>query len=887
MPIEEGTQFGPYRIVAPLGEGGMGVVYRALDTKLNRDVAVKFLSNDVADAAGRRRFQREAQMASSLNHPHIVTVHDVGEFEGRQYLVTEFVDGGTLREWIRAEMRGARAVLDLLTGVADGLAAAHAAGILHRDIKPANILVAKNGYAKLADFGLARLEEKPADALETVTEGRTKPGTVMGTIAYMSPEQASGRPLDARSDIFSFGIVLYEALAGKRPFGGGSELEVLQQIIHGGAAPLERPVPAVLRVAVEKALEKEPADRYQNMRELVIDLKRAQRERDPSTGSVAATQPAGARRGMPSWIAAAGIGLAGLAGWLFRAATEKPPAPQTVQVQRLTDLAGLEETPAISPDGKTVAFVSATRGKRQIWVRLLAGGAPLAITKDDADHYGPRWSPDSASLMYYTPGGGGAAGGLWQVPALGGDPQRLQSALGPGDISHSGREIAFLRFQGGGVELAVASREQPTVRTVTKMPPASVNTQVRWSPDDRSIAFLSLNAGASFSANLMVADAAGGAPRLVAAASSFQGFAWIPDGSGWIVSSAQDSAMQYPPSYNLWRIPRAGGPPAQLTFGESSYEFPDAATTGNVVVSRVRAQSDVWKFPVTGAPAENARRGIRVTHQTGQIQTVTVSPDETEAAVLSDNSGHANVWVTRLATGEMRALTRESDPRIVVAVPLWSPRGDWIQFLSSRNSPTFRDVNLWVTKADGSATRDLGVVGVWAAWSGDGQWLYFTDLAQGVYRIRKIRPDGGEAVTVRDDNAVAAALAADGSALYYGKALTAASGTLDFEIRAARPESGPSQTIGRLPGPRVPVAELDYQSYLSPDGKWLATPLLDGSTTNLWALPTAGGDWRRLTDFGARNVMITRRIAWSKDGKSIYAAVADVDSDVVMLSGLK
>src|SRR5712691_5450600 len=262
-----GMQLGSYRIEAPLGEGGMGVVYRALDLKLNRPVAIKFLSEELADAAARRRFQHEARMASSLNHPHILTVHDTGEVEGRQYLVTEYVDGGTLRTWARAEKRTWRQIVELLTGVADGLAAAHAANILHRDIKPENILIAKNGYAKLADFGLATLTEGNE-------ETRTHAGIIKGTIAYMSPEQASGKTLDARSDIFSFGVVLYEMLAARRPFAGKTDLETLQTIIHGDPQPLGEEVPAALRGLVEKALEKDPAERYQTMRDFVVDLRR-------------------------------------------------------------------------------------------------------------------------------------------------------------------------------------------------------------------------------------------------------------------------------------------------------------------------------------------------------------------------------------------------------------------------------------------------------------------------------------------------------------------------------------------------------------------------------------------------------------------------------------
>jgi len=273
---------GPYLLHERVGEGGMGIVYRALDTKLNRPVAIKLLSDDLADAAARRRFQREAQTASSLNHPHIVTVYDVGEVDGRQYLVTEFVDGGTLRDWALATKRTWREIVELLTGVADGLAAAHDAGIVHRDIKPENILVAKNGYAKLADFGLAKLSEAP-DSLavtRTLSAGHTRPGTIVGTIAYMSPEQTAGQPVDARSDIFSFGIVLYELLAGRRPFEGATDLERLQALVSRPAPPLAESsldLPAGLRSLVEKALEKDPAHRYQTARELVIDLRRLTR----------------------------------------------------------------------------------------------------------------------------------------------------------------------------------------------------------------------------------------------------------------------------------------------------------------------------------------------------------------------------------------------------------------------------------------------------------------------------------------------------------------------------------------------------------------------------------------------------------------------------------
>ncbi len=309
MPqIESGVMIGPYRIERLIGAGGMGEVYRALDTKLNRPVAIKFLSDDLADSSARRRFQREAQLASSLNHPHILTVHDAGDFEGRQYLVTEFVDGGTLRDWALGDTRTWRQVVELLAGVADGLAAAHAAGILHRDVKPENILVAKNGYAKLSDFGLAKLDDPTAPEAITraPTESRTRPSLIVGTVGYMSPEQASGRRTDARSDIFAFGVVLYELLAGRRPFESDTDLERVQAIIHQPAPPLTESCPDLpvgLRMTVDKTLEKDPAERYQSMRDVVVDLRRIARQ------SAEAAAPVAPRR-KKAWTWAAAIGAA-------------------------------------------------------------------------------------------------------------------------------------------------------------------------------------------------------------------------------------------------------------------------------------------------------------------------------------------------------------------------------------------------------------------------------------------------------------------------------------------------------------------------------------------------------------------------------------------------
>lgn len=365
-PLLPGLQLGPYKLEGQLGEGGMGTVYRALDTKLNRPVAVKFLSDSLADAASRKRFQREAQMLSSLNHPHILTVYDVGEFDGRQYLVTEFVDGGTLADWAKVR-RSWRQVVEMLIGIADGVAAAHAVQILHRDIKPANIFVSKNGYAKLADFGLAKLvEPQQWDLTRTLSENATQQGAVIGTIAYMSPEQASGNPLDIRSDVFSFGVVLYETAAGHRPFTGGTKLDLLQNVIHAAPQPIGDEVPAPLAEILGKALEKDPADRHQSMAEFVVDLRRLARRTLPDSAPVASAALGPGRvstktRRVLTWLATAALALVAIAGWWRpRSETVIPPAELTLSFYpkdgTLAPVGEPRGTPEISPDGSAILF---------------------------------------------------------------------------------------------------------------------------------------------------------------------------------------------------------------------------------------------------------------------------------------------------------------------------------------------------------------------------------------------------------------------------------------------------------------------------------------------------------------------------------------------------
>ena len=593
-PLTSGAQIGSYRIECQLGEGGMGTVYRALDTKLNRPVALKVLSDDLADAAARRRFQREAKMASSLNHPHILTVHDASEFEGQQYLVTEFVDGGTLKDWSKAEKRTWRQIVELLVGVADGLAAAHVAGITHRDIKPANILVAKNGYAKVADFGLAKLAEgaMSEDVTRTLTGEPTRAGVIVGTIPYMSPEQASGKPLDARSDIFSFGVVLYELLAGRRPFEGATDLETLQTIIHGIAQPLGPDVPLALRMAVEKALEKAPDERYQSMRDLVVDLRRLSRQSAETPAPAVAPRPKRNWR----WAAAALtlIVLAGSALILFR--FQHPTAPARLEYTQLTNFADSATSSALSPDGRMLTFIRGEEtfiGPGQIYVKLLPDGEPVELTHDDLDKMSPKFFPDGARIAYTVGLAGRQTWEVWAVPVLGGQPRRMlanAAALTWIEDGAGPPRILFSEMTGRGVQMALVTSTESRAESRNVYVPTGTGMAHRsyLSPDHKWVLLAEMK-GAWLPCRLVPYDGSSFGKAVGPSPAECTDAAWSPDGR-WMYFSVNTGS-----AFHIWRQRFPDGKPEQVTSGATEEEGISFAPDGRSFVTSVgSSQSTVW-----------------------------------------------------------------------------------------------------------------------------------------------------------------------------------------------------------------------------------------------------------------------------------------------------
>jgi Tol biopolymer transport system component len=361
-----------------------------------------------------------------------------------------------------------------------------------------------------------------------------------------------------------------------------------------------------------------------------------------------------------------------------------------------------------------------------------------------------------------------------------------------------------------------------------------------------------------------------------------RGLSWLSDSSTLVYASSHGSTVPYLPSLALWEVSIEGGRARQITPGDTSYQEPDVHGSGLLSAERVRIDFDIWKFPFGDDPAENVRRAQQVMRQTGQVLTPSEAPDGKEVVFLSDSGGHANLWVLSTASGELRQITFEQDPGVSVGAPVWSPDGRSIAFVSSKGRTGF-DFGVWLVNPDGTNLRNVAPRGLGMAWSPDGRWLYFAESSAGI--LYKVAPAGGAPIQVRAD-ATRNVIGLHGTTLYYEVERPLLDGRPEHEIRAATPENGPSRAIARIPASRVASWQIVNPS-LSPDGEWLAVPLTDGFTTNIWALSTRTGAWRQVTDFGDRATFIVRRVAWAADGRSILASVGQGDADIVLLQRLR
>jgi len=799
MTLAAGSKLGPYEIVSALGAGGMGEVYRARDTRLGRDVAVKVLPSDfAADAERRRRFEQEARAASALNHPNIVSIYDIGTENGVAWIAMELIEGASLRDLADAGGVSPRRVLEIAAPLAEGLARAHAAGIVHRDLKPENVMISKDGFVKILDFGLAKATAAPKDGgsqMPTMDPG-TGAGTVLGTVAYMSPEQAAGRPVDHRSDQFSFATIVYELLSGKKPFAKPTAVETMSAILREDPPTLTQSgvsCPAPLRWIVDRCHAKEPDGRYASTLDLARELKDL-RDHYSELSSVSGVGAPGAEAPPArAWIGArelAALAAALLVGAAAVRLLWRPAPPEPPSLRYLT-YGGQDSAPAASPDGRLLAFSSLRDGKRRIWLQDVAHGTATALTS--GPDIEPAFAPDGAAVVFAR--GDVTRSSLFRVSTLGGEPHHVADNGIMPDWSPDGRQIVFSRITnpgaaGSGVVVCDSdgSGERMLMAAADKF-----FLYPRWSPDGKTIAVGRSGSTAPAIEAIVLIDAATGKKVAELPAGSrgstsglIYGLVWSSSGAVMYEAGTVVAAPGTPSGASwLWEQPASGGRPRHVFSLPASGSALDVLSDGSLVLDQISPRENLRSIPIGGTAADAPRwltRGISTDRQP------LFSPDGQWIVFSSGRAGNVDIWKIAVATGEERRLTETAGSSWD---PTFTPDGRSIVFSSNRTG----HFEIWRADADGShpvqvtrANKDFENPDV----SPDGRWIYFIDLA-GATGTWRAHPDGSGielfsepqgVPEISRDGTLLATQSADGG---IAVASTAASKTLLTKIPPAFP----------------------------------------------------------------------------------------------------
>ena len=874
-----------YRIVAKLGGGGMGVVYKAEDTRLRRSVALKFLPDSVArDRQALERFEREAQAASALDHPDICTIYEIGEHEGQPFIAMQFLDGQTLKHLISGKALPMERVLDLGIQIADALDAAHAKGIIHRDIKPANIFVTQRGDAKILDFGLAKVtlgdlvgsKDGRTATVQMDSEQLTSPGTALGTVLYMSPEQVLGKELDPRTDLFSFAVVLYEMATGALPFRGDSTGAIFDEILHKDPVDpvrLNTAIPPELAQLIHKGMEKDRDLRYQSAAEMRADLKRLKRDTSSNRVNVASgsqsaavaaavaerlssastptiNAPEVSKRKFPIIAIAAVLVVLGLLGLAAYKWAKRSPSLnlQGMQITKLTD-SGKAQRAAIAPDGHYIVYALADGGQQSLWVRNVASKSDVQILPpDDVTFRGLNFSADG-NYIYFVRSDKRRAfySDLFMMPVLGGAPHLiLQDLDTPVSFSPDGKQFAFMRGTlQGMVEVHTASQDGTNQKLLASFyAGAPFFNGAAWSPDGATIVASTIQSAKEIKWVLSAIRVADG--QVTPFYSNPDGIGqpvWLPDGDSLIVPVAlpKESRSQ------LSLIAFPGGQASRFTNDLSDYGEPlDLTRDGRNLVALERRQvSHIWVLP-----HGQASQAKQITF--GDLPDTLVNPGPVGKLLVLGNA--RQVELIGVDGGQRTPVLSQSR-----TVTTFSTCGDRYIVLDSY---TGTKLELWRTDADGTNPTKLADEGVFPACTQDGKWIFYaTTKGPGFFRLAS---EGGKPAEIKIPHLAAVPQVVpspDGKWLAYIYKEESPSAPLKMAVVSSE---------GGTPIHLLPFPNLAADVHWSPDGKSLQYYLARNGARNIWDQPVSGAPAKQITIFPPalssilRGRMTAKSSTWQK-----------------------
>ncbi len=928
-----GEMVGPYRVVSRLGEGGMGEVHLAVHERTGRKVALKLLPPHLTpDEQHVRRFQQEARAVLRLNHPNIVTVYDIEQLDGASVIASEYIEGETLRARLSRGPLAPAEALDVAAQTAAALAAAHAEGVVHRDVKPENVMLRPDGFVKVLDFGLAKLTEEAGAAQ---TEGpalhafKTDPGVVMGTVSYMSPEQARGQEVDARTDIWSLGVLLYEMLTARAPFAGGTPTDILAAIIGKEPPPLARfapGAPEALQWVVTKTLTKDREGRYQTAKELLSDLRRLKQQLEfeavaartgdagdadgaaavlpvPATSarttSDAAAMQTGEparqtssadvilgelkrhRRGVSAALALLVVALAAAGYGLYRLLRAEPRAPfQQVSARQLGDT-GQAVDASISPDGEFVAYIKEEAGRQSLWLRQTSQVSSVQIVPTvEGERFGaPSFSPDGAFIYYLRVPQRGQRATLYRAPKLGGGETKLIEDISLQDtrsnfaLSPDGKQVAFVRLDAElNRSLVIASHDGRTQRVVYERKLSGYVSGAAWSPDGRTIAFVE---GTFIGPKVfMTLDVADGSVKQLNAQSwkSIAAFAWLGDSSGLVAAAAERSEL-----YQLWRVPFPDGEARRITNDVSTYTSVSVTADSSVLATvQFNVVQNIWTAEPDGKGGTPPTEAVQLTYGAGRYdgqRGIARSPDG-RIAFHSLAGGGDDLWIMNADGSGQRKLT---GGRGMSMYPSFTTDGRHVLFSSDYDGDPGQN-GLWRVTAEGADARQFtrGCVRGWP--SPDGRWVFC--YISGAGTILRVPLEGGEPVRVQlPETALAAApvVSPDGRLIAVNYAQKVPGSQWHIAVFPFEGGAAPLKTFEVVGSP---IRTLRW----SPDSRAVCHIDTRHGVSNIVCLPLDGSAAFPVTDFKSDRI---DSFDWPADGRRLLLSRQSSTSGVVLISDAK